>query len=291
MPIAAEESDLNLVDSAFKLLTSRDEMTTAAAKSDLFSTCQFRNKRQPTDDDLGKFMSGERIGDFVAQSNRHSNIWTLARAASRRLGVEWTFENHHPSVHFQELTLRSSSRRKIMFSIRDRLRTARTQALINEYSHQDKTSRAWTPRHNSVVVRIVNAVRPKAQILYENQRIPGFTCRPDLVISYKNVIYIVDATVAFENRREAFDQARERKFTTNAHLIDHFKTPSNSVQIVPIAVGALGSWDPRNEAFLKKFCSNSYIKLMAKLYCSDVLRWSRDIYIEHLSGIRQYDPT
>ncbi|GBN17221.1 hypothetical protein AVEN_87600-1 [Araneus ventricosus] len=30
---------------------------------------------------------------------------------------------------------------------------------------------------------------------------------------------------------------------------------------------------------------------MSKLCCNDVLRWSRDIHIEHLSGIRKYDTT
>ncbi|GBO08329.1 hypothetical protein AVEN_246030-1 [Araneus ventricosus] len=363
MPIAAEESDLNLIDSAFKLLTSRDEITAKNALEDLCSVCKFRNHRNATDEDLAKFMSGERIGDFVPQANRPSNIWTLARAASRRLGVEWSFENKSPSIHFEDLSLQPNSRRRIMFSIRDRLRTGRTQALINEYSHQGKvldcvsmppasshffftgaytrfaewrfvhparlgvvplngykswnppeeqkcrrcnkcnretlphvicpcyyTSRAWIPRHNSVVTRIKKAVSPKAQILYENQRIPGYTCRPDLVISY-NTIYIIDATVTFENGRNAYDLAWERKIETYIHIIDYFKTPSNNVQIVLFVVGALGTWDPRNEAFLRVFCSRSYIKLMAKLCCNDVLRWSRDIYIEHLSGVRQYDPT
>ncbi|GBN83492.1 hypothetical protein AVEN_239901-1 [Araneus ventricosus] len=83
-------------------------------------------------------MSGERIGDFVPQANRHSNIWTLARAASRRLGVEWSFENKAPTIHYEDLSLQSNSRRRIMFTIRDRMRTARTQALINEYSHHGK---------------------------------------------------------------------------------------------------------------------------------------------------------
>ncbi|GBN17597.1 Retrovirus-related Pol polyprotein from type-2 retrotransposable element R2DM, partial [Araneus ventricosus] len=373
MPIAAEESDLNLIDSAFKLLTSRDEITARNALEDLCSVCRFRNHRNATDEDLSKFMSGERIGDFEPQANRHSNIWTLSRAASKRLGVEWSFENKSPTIHFEDLSLQSNSRKRIMFTIRDRLRTAGTQALINEYSHQGKvldcvsmspasshffftgtytrfakwrfvhptrlgvvtlngykswnppeeqkcrrcnkcnretlphvichcyyTSRAWIPRHNSVVTRIKKAVSPKAQILYENQRIPGYTCRPDLVISYNNTIYIIDATVTFENGRNAYDLAWDRKIEAYTHIIDFFKTPSNNVQIVPFVVGALGTWDPRNEAFLRVFCSRSYIKLMSKLCCSDVLRWSRvseknrwsrDIYIEHLSGVRQYDPT
>ncbi|CAL1299401.1 unnamed protein product [Larinioides sclopetarius] len=364
IPIAAEESDLNLIDSAFKLLTSRDEITARTAMEDLLATVKFRSQRPATDEDLSKFMSGERIGDFQAQANRHSNIWTLARSASRRLNVEWDFDRNIPSIMFQDLTLQPNSRRKILWTIRNRLRSDRTMKLINENHHQGKvldcvsmspasshfftdgaytrfaewrfvhparlglvplngyqtwrpaseqkcrrchyadketlphvvnhckfTSRAWLPRHNSVEKRIIKAITPKAQILFRNQPIPGFTThnKPDIVVAHQNNIYIVDVCCPFENKREAFDIARDRKVENYTPLIDYFKTPSNNVQIVPFVVGALGAWDPRNDWFMKKFVTNSYLNLFRKLCVSDVLRWSRDIYIEHLSGIRQYD--
>ncbi|GIY49366.1 hypothetical protein CEXT_785881 [Caerostris extrusa] len=58
MPIAAEESELNLIDSAFKLLTSADEVVSAEALVSLKRTVSKRLKRTIFDDDLEEFLSG-----------------------------------------------------------------------------------------------------------------------------------------------------------------------------------------------------------------------------------------
>ncbi|GIY44230.1 uncharacterized protein CDAR_27071 [Caerostris darwini] len=58
--------------------------------------------------------------------------------------------------------------------------------------------------------------------------------------------------------------------------------------VIPFVVGALGSWYPPNDVFLRKFCAKSYLNLFRKLCVSDTIRWSRDIYIEHLTGHRQF---
>ncbi|GIY13587.1 reverse transcriptase domain-containing protein [Caerostris darwini] len=86
IPIAAEESDINLVDTAFKLLTSRDEICAFEAFSSLVSTFQKRLGRCQT-------MSPLAPSYLVStSSNRFSNTWTVARVASRRLGISWSFE-------------------------------------------------------------------------------------------------------------------------------------------------------------------------------------------------------
>ncbi|GFU79296.1 hypothetical protein TNCV_2138191 [Trichonephila clavipes] len=38
----------------------------------------------------------------------------------------------------------------------------------------------------------------------------------------------------------------------------------------------------------KHFLTNSYLRLLRKLCVSDCIRWSRDIYIQHLTGVQQY---
>ncbi|GFT04973.1 hypothetical protein NPIL_48861 [Nephila pilipes] len=56
-----------------------------------------------------------------------------------------------------------------------------------------------------------------------------------------------------------------------------------------IVVGSLGSWDPSNDAALAQMgVSKKYAKIMRKLICSDTIRWSRDIYIQHLTDKKQY---
>ncbi|GIY87772.1 reverse transcriptase domain-containing protein [Caerostris darwini] len=133
LPIAAEESDINLVDNtAFKLLSSRDEMCAKSAFASLQSTVHKRLGKLPDDPILSDYLSGNIGGDFSTTSNKFSNTWTAARVASRGLGVQWIFDNSVPSLVFQDLTLKVNKRRKILFSIRDRLRNSRTTNLLRK---------------------------------------------------------------------------------------------------------------------------------------------------------------
>ncbi|XP_034483224.1 uncharacterized protein LOC117788549 [Drosophila innubila] len=60
------------------------------------------------------------------------------------------------------------------------------------------------------------------------------------------------------------------------------------VHVDAIVVGALGTWDPINERVLKLLhVSRSYDSLMRRLIVSETVHWSRDIYVEHVSGTRQ----
>ncbi|GIY30010.1 reverse transcriptase domain-containing protein [Caerostris extrusa] len=67
LPIAAEESDINLVDTAFKLLTSKDNICASEALSSLVSTVHRRLGRSPDDATLGAFLSGEIEGENSAR--------------------------------------------------------------------------------------------------------------------------------------------------------------------------------------------------------------------------------
>ncbi|GIY48218.1 uncharacterized protein CDAR_493191 [Caerostris darwini] len=89
-------------------------------------------------------------------------------------------------------------------------------------------------------------------------------------------IFLIDVTCPFENRKTTFDSARTRKRTP--------RTP----HIIPILVGALGSWDPQNDSFLRRFMSCSYLNTFRKLCVSDSIKLSRDIYIDFLTAHKQY---
>ncbi|GBN77603.1 Retrovirus-related Pol polyprotein from type-2 retrotransposable element R2DM [Araneus ventricosus] len=135
LPIAAEESDLNRIDSAFKLLTSSDSILAELALQQLRKSVSGRiKKKDVTDDDLAAFMSGDLDidEDDRPHSNPYSNIWTCARVASRRQKVEWQFNDGLPQMKFQDLTIKSSARRKILFTIRNRLRQDRALALSSK---------------------------------------------------------------------------------------------------------------------------------------------------------------
>ncbi|GIX97743.1 retrovirus-related Pol polyprotein from type-1 retrotransposable element R2 [Caerostris darwini] len=359
IPIAAEESDLNLIDSAFKLLTSRDERLRELAIAHLGCTIRPRVKRNPTDQDFGDFLSGEIEGSYSTSSNKLSNIWTLARCASRRLNVEWVFEDGVPRIIYQDLILKPQQRRRVLFSIRDRLRVDRSLRLMNK-SNQGKVlklaslspasshfvsnglytrfadwrfihkarlnlvplngcmqwksgadklcrrcgnwaetlphvvnhcamhSHAWQLRHNAIVDRLVQAMQRKASILTINQAVCGTSLRPDITARVGNNIFIIDVTCPFEGSDSAFTAAFENKSAKYETLIPLYQAQGLRATIVPFIVGALGSWCPWNDKLLKNFCTNSYIAVFRKLCVSDTIKWSRDIYTEHITGHRQY---
>ncbi|GBN56500.1 Retrovirus-related Pol polyprotein from type-2 retrotransposable element R2DM [Araneus ventricosus] len=365
LPISAEESDLNRVDSAFKLLTSHDEIVAQLALKNLRNSVAKRVRiLNPTDDDMSDFMTGslDIDEDDKPHSNPYSNIWTTARVASRRQKIQWLFSEGHPRLKFQDLIIKSSSRRKILFTIRNRLRQDRSQVLQNkpdqgkamecvaqspisshfianglytrfsEYrfihrtrlnllplnglpwkdgpvkrcrrcnkanletlphviNHCEVHSRAWQLRHDSIQNRVVNAAEnSKAEILSINKKfVKEFNLRPDIILKLDGKLYIIDIVCPFENRLDRFEKAKDEKRRKYQVLVDHFHQQNITAEIIPIVVGALGSWDTENDRFLSKIMSRSYLKKLSKLCVSDNIRWARDIYIEHVTGHRQFD--
>ncbi|GFU16776.1 hypothetical protein NPIL_109371 [Nephila pilipes] len=83
--------------------------------------------------------------------------------------------------------------------------------------------------------------------------------KPFPVHRQRRAVFVIDFTVAFDAHVDA------------------------------IVVGSLGSWYPSNDAALAQMgVSRKYAKLMRKLICSDTIRWSRNIYIQHLTDKKQY---
>ncbi|CAN7978579.1 unnamed protein product [Ixodes persulcatus] len=87
-------------------------------------------------------------------------------------------------------------------------------------------------------------------------------------------------------RHAALQEARQQKIEkyepTKQYLCRRYQRVTADVVIV----GALGSWDPDNDATLRKLCSKSYLRLMKKLIISETIACSRDIYASHITGKR-----
>ena len=134
-----------------------------------------------------------------------------------------------------------------------------------------------------------------AGVVSTDRRIVGSDSplRPDIVVTdqQSRTMTIVDVAVVFENGTEPFDGARRQKIHKYSAVADYFRTRGWTVHLDAIIVSALGGWDPDNETTLRTLrISKRYCKMMRRYIVSDTIRWSRDIYIEHLSGQRQYDP-
>jgi hypothetical protein len=151
-----------------------------------------------------------------------------------------------------------------------------------------------TKRHNAVQDRLVRAFHaPESTTVRINQKVPGLdgSLRPDFVAVNEacKTVTIIDVTIPFENRYAAFQDARQEKKRKYAPLAEHYSRQGYSVFLDAFIVGALGGWDPANEGIISHLkLGHNYCRLMRKLMVSDTIRWSRDIYIEHLTGVRQY---
>uniref|UniRef100_A0A7E4VLC0 DUF3231 family protein n=1 Tax=Panagrellus redivivus TaxID=6233 RepID=A0A7E4VLC0_PANRE len=100
---------------------------------------------------------------------------------------------------------------------------------------------------------------------------------------------IIDVAIPFESSYSAFEDTRRRKKEKYADIERILKEKGYKTFNDAFIVGSLGSFDPANEACIRRLrITPRYATLMKKLMVSDVIKWSRDIYVEHVTGIRQY---
>ncbi|XP_023215163.1 uncharacterized protein LOC111617983 [Centruroides sculpturatus] len=161
------------------------------------------------------------------------------------------------------------------------------ETLAHVLNHCPPNLSTITKRHNAILDRLNNAFNHRNLTTYINQQIPGFesNCRPDLVVLNQNpkTATIVDVATPFENGADAFDRARAEKIRKYEELANHFRRQGYDTYIDAFVVGALGGYDTANDSVLQRLgVSRSYAKLMRKLMVSDCIRYSRDIYANHL---------
>jgi len=105
------------------------------------------------------------------------------------------------------------------------------------------------------------------------------------VIRKGTKVYVVDVTIPFENGEDAFKEARKRKQEKYEYLKTVLKRGrTRSVTVDAFIIGSLGAWDPDNEDILKLFTSTFDRTLFKRLCVSNCIKWSRDIYQEHVEG-------
>ncbi|KAF0711758.1 Retrovirus-related Pol polyprotein from type-2 retrotransposable element R2DM, partial [Aphis craccivora] len=166
-----------------------------------------------------------------------------------------------------------------------------TESLSHVVDHCMRYTALYLARHNAIVARIKKVASTKFEVLSENQALGNQGLRPDLVLKKGPNIYVVDVTVPFVNRLEAFKAAAAVKTEKYEQLrVDLAAQHRCDAIVVPFIVGALGSWDSTNDEFMRALSSRCYATLMRKLCVSDTVSITRDIYIEHLSGVRQIPP-
>ena len=157
-------------------------------------------------------------------------------------------------------------------------------------AHRDAIQR----RHDAILTRLEKAVpRGRDVAVLTNRQVPGIQSplRPDLVVVRGDHVSLVDVTVSFENRLDALSAADLLKREKYAGIVQQLRQQGKQASVHAFVVGSLGTWYRGNEAALRQLrVSRVYSRLMRKLIVSDTLRWSRDLYVEHVTGHRQYEP-
>jgi hypothetical protein len=131
IPEAASDFDHQLIDNAFKLLTSKDIGVKELALGDLQTTVQKRLGRLTDQQNLAAYMSGGNEGEFRRNTNAISTTWTNARKAFTRREEEWTFENSRPFIMFDGKTLHDKQRLKVLSSLRQSQRAKHMMRLCD----------------------------------------------------------------------------------------------------------------------------------------------------------------
>lgn len=161
-----------------------------------------------------------------------------------------------------------------------------SETLPHVINHCMRYSDIITRRHNAVVSRVRKAASSRFTILAENQVVEG-NLRPDLVLVKDGNAVILDITIPFDNKADAFSEARRAKQEKYRGLAEALSARYEKVEVDAIVLGSLGSWDRENDKAMRRICSKKYLSLFKRLCVSDVIRYSRDIYAEHISGVRQ----
>lgn len=148
-------------------------------------------------------------------------------------------------------------------------------------------------RHNAIQDRLARAIPPPMGKVTVTSAIPGTGSQlwPDIIVTNEDrkKIIMVEVTVPFENRTPAFHDAWARKVEKCAPLAETLRAKGYQVQTNALIVGALGAWDSSNKRVLKECgIGQCYTWMMWQLMVLDAVRWSRDTYIEHITGHQQY---
>jgi hypothetical protein len=156
-------------------------------------------------------------------------------------------------------------------------------------------AKAITSRHNIVqghFERLLRTKFPTADIsIGQACGVAGRALKPDIVVLDINSksAYIFDIRCPFEGSTNSFANARTEKQLKYEPERKAFQDRGFRTVCDAFLVGALGSWDPLNDAVLKCVGFKSPdLKLFKRRVIADTIDVSRCIYWEHILGERYF---
>lgn len=163
--------------------------------------------------------------------------------------------------------------------------------------HCGRWSALWQKRHDAVLGRLGQAAVKTGKWLDVKQ---NNTCslassdatrnlRPDLQLFHEDgSVTLVDIKTTFETRTSFQDRRVENERHYSA-LAREIQTATNrTCRIHTFVVGVLGGYDRKNDGVLAALRIPPHFgRLMRKLMVSEVIHWSRNIWVSHVSGVVQ----
>lgn len=140
-PLAAEDSDIALINAGFKLLTSNDSIIQKLAWGELDDTDSWRYE-SISQLNISKYLNSEPSN---RTSDKYKSPWPRARQATKRLNVNWRDSLQVDLVVAGE----AQENRKFIFkTLRKHLRSKRMQSL-QDHANQGKTKAGVTAAKSS----------------------------------------------------------------------------------------------------------------------------------------------
>ncbi|UYV72703.1 hypothetical protein LAZ67_10000369 [Cordylochernes scorpioides] len=316
-----DRAELYKIAQAFKMLTSKDANTENLAKIFLKLTVNRKLGRSASGEGMAVYLSGRLDQGFDCDSGDVASLWSEARNATRRLRntlrARWTWDPDSCTLSITLLDTQSKMRTKIGPSMKHQLIGKLRQALQEYYLEtlllkrdQGKTFEVTCQNQCST---------PSSRLVWSSERDPS-ACPPALPCAFRRVKNTPRCCLRTpkegpENQRGSEDQPKtpqlillpkmwpyylkigtrlsppqeQNKIKKYEVLAEEFRKDGYKVDLEAFLVGSLGGWDNKNERVLRMLeVSPRYAELMRQLMCTDTIKCYRDIYVEHISGKRQY---
>ncbi|PIC11668.1 hypothetical protein B9Z55_028939 [Caenorhabditis nigoni] len=151
--------------------------------------------------------------------------------------------------------------------------------------------RKITQRHDAVlfkVKKLIESGSKKDWELHIDETPPGPNrLRPDIYMKSPDgkQIILADVTVPYEHGVEAMQRAWDRKVEKYTDSFAHLKVGGASLSVLPIVVGALGTWwKPTSKSLEQLGIEKGVIRRAIPEICSTVLEYSKNAYWNHIYG-------
>nr|XP_050033033.1 uncharacterized protein LOC126529541 [Dermacentor andersoni] len=156
------------------------------------------------------------------------------------------------------------------------------ETLPHVLCHCMRQSRAMTERDNTIVGRIKKAALGRFAVIAENQVVGTTSLKPDPVLACGEEALILDVCCPFENRLQAFQDARKAKEEKYAPVQRHLLRWFQRVTVDAGVVGCLGTWDQGNDRVMRRLCRRQYLRTLKRLCISDTISASTKIFRAHI---------